>query len=49
MQRSLVNGEVDAMREWVASTASLAEKARLDDEQQRALAALKVPLRVGAP
>jgi hypothetical protein len=49
MQRSLVKGEAAAMLEWVDSIASRAEKARLDDEQQRALAALKLPLMVGAP
>jgi hypothetical protein len=48
MQRSLVKGEAAAMREWVASIASRAEKARLHEEQQRALAALKLPLMVGA-
>jgi hypothetical protein len=49
MQRSLVKGEAAAMREWVASAASRAEKARLHEEQQRALAALKAPLMVRAP
>ena len=46
MQRSLVKGEAAAMREWVASIASRAEKARLHEEQQRASAVLKMPLMV---
>jgi hypothetical protein len=49
MQRSLVKGEAAAMREWVDSIASRAEQARLHEERQRALAALKAPLMVGAP
>jgi hypothetical protein len=46
MQRSLVKGEAAAMREWVDSIASRAEKARLHEERQRALAALKASLMV---
>lgn len=49
MQRLLVKGEAAAMREWLLSSDSRAEKARLDDEQQHALTALKVPLIVGSP
>jgi hypothetical protein len=48
MPRSLVKGEAAAMGKWVASIASRAEQARLDEEQQRALAVLKMPMRVGA-
>jgi hypothetical protein len=46
MQRSLVKGEAAAMRKWVASIAFRAERARLDEEQQRARAVLNMPLMV---
>jgi hypothetical protein len=46
MQRSLVKGEAAAMRKWVASIAFRAERARLDEEQQRAREVLKMPLMV---